>query len=81
MPGANCSIYGCKTSRKDKGIAIFRVPTGEDEFSTKWRDEIVNIITKDRVIDKNLRRQIDTKNLYTCELHYSITPLCLRITS
>ena len=70
MPGANCSIYGCPTSRKSKGISIFRVPTGDDEYSKNWREKIVNIITKDRVIDKNLRSQIEKKNLYTCELHY-----------
>lgn len=70
MPGANCSIYGCSTSRKKKGIAIFRVPTGDDEFNTKWRENIVSIITKDRIIDKSLKCQIENRNLYTCELHY-----------
>jgi len=40
MPGANCSIFGCSTSIKTKGIAIFRVPTGNDD-------------TRDRVIDQN----------------------------
>lgn len=71
MPGANCSIYGCSTSRKNKGIAIFRVPTGNDEYSKTWREKIVNIITRDREIDYSLRQQIEHRTLHTCELHYS----------
>ena len=70
MPGANCSIFGCPTSRKCKGIAIFKVPTGDDEYNTRWREKIVHIITKDRVIYASLKRQIEKKLLYTCELHY-----------
>jgi hypothetical protein len=63
MPGANCSIFGCSTSRKSKGTSIFRVPTGDDEYSQKWRQKIVHI-------DHNLKRQIENKSLHTCELHY-----------
>ena len=63
MPGANCSIFGCSTSRKTLGIAIFRVPTGNDEWSTKWRNKIV--------VDKDLKRQIESRTLHTCELHYT----------
>ena len=68
MPGANCSIFGCSTSRKSKGISIFRVPTGDDDYNTKWREKIVNIITKDRLINESLKTQIERKSLYTCEL-------------
>lgn len=70
MPGANCSIYECSTNRNHKELSNFRVPTGDDEFSTKWRDKIVNIITKDRVIDEKLGKQIKNRTLHTCELHY-----------
>ena len=70
MPGANCSIFGCSTSRKSKGIAIFRIPTADDEYSTEWRNKIVAIITRDREIDKCLRKQIEQRTLHTCELHY-----------
>ena len=70
MPGANCSIFGCSTSRKSKGIAIFKVPSGDDEYNKTWRDKIVTIITRDREIDTGLKRQIDAKTLHVCELHY-----------
>jgi hypothetical protein len=71
MPGANCSIFGCSTSRKNKGISIFCVPTGDDAYNTRWREKLFNIITKDRVIDKSLKSQIERRSLYTCELHYN----------
>ena len=70
MPGANCSIFGCSTSRKTTGISIHRIPTGDDEYSKNWREQLVNIITKDRVIDQSLKSQIDRKLLYVCELHF-----------
>ena len=70
MPGANCSIFGCGTSRKHVGLGIFRIPSGKDELSTRTREAWLNIITKDRVVDKSLRRQIDTGELYVCEKHF-----------
>ena len=70
MPGANYSIFGCSTSRKSKGISIFRVPTGDDEYSSQWREKIVNIITRDRVIDDSLKKRIENRTQHTCELHY-----------
>ena len=75
MPGANCSILGCSTSRKTKGIAIFRVPTGDDDYSKNYRQKLVDIITRDRVIDQQLKGQIERRTLHTCELHYP--PECL----
>ena len=73
MPGANCSIFG-STSRKNKGIAIFKVPSGDDEFNKGWRSKLVNIIIKDREVDAGLRKQIVDKTLHICELHYSEDP-------
>ena len=70
MSGANCSIFGCGTSRKNVGLGIFRIPSGKDELSTRIREAWLNVITKDRVVDKSLRRQIDTGELYVCEKHF-----------
>ena len=33
MPGANCSIFGCNSNRKNTKIGIMKVPFGDDEFS------------------------------------------------
>ena len=58
MVGANCSIFGCSSSRKKSGVAIFKVPQGDDEWSSNWRKSVV---PKDRVIDKALRERIMKK--------------------
>eukprot|EP00794_Sanderia_malayensis_P013195 gene13195-14544_t len=71
MPAANCSIYNCNVSRSHKGVAIFKIPGEDDDFSAKWRSELLNIVTKDRVIDKNLRTQIEARRIHICELHFS----------
>ena len=70
MPGANCSIFGCGTSRKHVGVGIFRIPSEQDELSKKTRVAWINVITKDRVVDDNLRSQINSGNLYVCEKHF-----------
>ena len=63
MVGSNCSIYGFLNSRnKIKGLGIFRIPTKDDEYSKNWRNALVKIITKDRVVDNQLREQ--KKDLY-----------------
>ncbi len=70
MPGANCSIFGCGSSRKHTGVGIFRIPSGKDEVSTATREAWLKVITRDRVVDKSLRRQIDAGELYVCEKHF-----------
>ena len=59
MPGANCSIVGCPVSRRYKEISIFKVPSGTNEFKLKWRRDLFNITTKDRVVDL----RVATENL------------------
>ena len=70
MPGAKCSIFGCGTSRKHTGVGIFRIPTGEDDLSKKTRDAWLCVVTKDREVDKNLRRQMENRTLYVYEKHF-----------
>jgi len=71
MPGANCSIYGCSVNRRHKDISIFSIPAkSSDEKRNLWRQELVNVVTKDRVIDESLKRQIDNNKLSICERHF-----------
>lgn len=72
MPGDNCSIYGCGTSRskKYKGVGIFKIPSGVDSFNTKWREQLLNIVTRDRVIDAGLQLQITSKRIFICQKHF-----------
>ena len=68
MPGANCSIIGCLVSRRQKykGVSLFKVPSGKTEFDAKWRNQLIAVITKDRLIDSSLRVQIRNSNLCIC---------------
>ena len=69
MVGANCSIS--RSSSRKSGVAIFKVPQGDDEWSSIWRKSIISVVTKDHVIDKALRERIMKKNIFVCEKHYS----------
>ena len=70
MPGANCSIFGCGTSRRNTGVGIFRLPSGKDENSRQTRDEWIEVITRDRVVDANFCNIIEAGNVYVCEIHF-----------
>ena len=72
MPGRNCSIYVCPTSRRHKDISIFSLPTVVDgnEVTAKWRSELLRVVTKDREIDANFRQQIEKNKIYICEKHF-----------
>ena len=59
------------TSRRHKGISIFKVPLPNNEFNKKWNRDLINIITKDRQLDEPLKKRIASCNLYICELHFS----------
>ena len=71
MVGANCSIFGCSSSRRKSGVAIFKITQGDDEWSCNWKKSIISVVTKDRIIDKALRERIMKKNIFVCERHYS----------
>ncbi len=73
MPGANCAIPNCGAcrSKKYKGISIIKLPAAVDDASRKWRNEILNVITRDRVIDTNLKKQIEEDRLYVWEQHFA----------
>ena len=70
MPGSNCAIYGCLTSRRHAGIGIFRIPSSNDEISKKMRDEWIRVVVRDRVVDADLRKRIKENKLSICEIHF-----------
>ena len=55
MRGVNSVIYGCSFARTTPGVSLYRSLTLEDN--------IVVVITQDRVIDDNLKRQIKNQTL------------------
>ena len=70
MPRVNCAIVGCGTSRRTKGIGIFKLPAAKNDKYKKWREEWVSEITKTRVIDKAFREKILNDTVYTREKQF-----------
>ena len=64
MAGDNCAIPGCSTSRATTGVALLGMPKNDDEYNVNWRKNIVDMITKIRVVDATLKRQIERKSLH-----------------
>ena len=56
MLGVNYVIYGCSSARTTPGESLCRSLTLEEN--------IVEVITQDRMIDNNLKRQIKNQTLY-----------------
>ena len=55
MPGVNYVIYGCSSARTTPGVSLY--------WSLITLEEnIIAVITQDRVIDDNLKRQIKNQN-------------------
>ena len=70
MPGENCAFVGCSANRRHKEISLFKLPTAKDETTKKWRREMLNVKTKDRVVDANSKKQIEKDRVYVCEKHF-----------
>ena len=60
MPGVNYVVYGCCSARTFPGVSLYRTLTLEGN--------IFAVITQDRVIDNNLKSQIENRTLYACRL-------------
>lgn len=71
MPGENCSVYGCGTSRKHKGVSIWKLPSASNSFNSEWRAKLLNLITRDRLMDESFKKQLDADRIYICERHFS----------
>ena len=52
MPGANCAFPECTVSRtaKYQGIGIFQIPMRDDDFYVSWRNNIVAVLGRYRVV-------------------------------
>ena len=71
MPGENCAIFGCSTSRRHKGVSIFKIPVAKDEENKNWVRQLINIVTKDRQVDELLKKRIESGRIYICERHFT----------
>ena len=70
MPGVNCSVLGCGSCRRSKGLGIFKLPAAKDEVHRKWRNEWLGEVPKAREIDEDFREQIKNDKVHVCEKHF-----------
>ena len=70
MPGDNCAIPGCSTSRATLGVALLSMLKNDDKYNVNWRKNIDDMITNIPVVDASLKRHIESKSLHFCEEHY-----------
>ncbi len=71
MPGANCSIFGCSTSRRNTDIRIFKVPKGTDAEAKNIREKWIAVIERNREKDPSFKSQKERDTLHICELHFA----------
>ena len=72
MSGINCSIQDCHVSRRSKykGTGISKVPSGDSDFETNWRNKLVPVITRDRFVDANLKVWINNERISIYQQHF-----------
>ena len=58
--GVNYVTHGCSPARTTPGVSLY--------WSLTLEENIVAVITQDRVVDNNLKRQIKNQTLCTCRL-------------
>ena len=64
MTGINYVIYGCSSARTTPRKPLYQ--------SLTLKENVIAVITQDRVIDENLERQIKNRFLRTCRLFLRI---------
>ena len=68
MPGANCAVFGCGTCRNEKDVGIFTLPNpNKDDIYRKWNRDMLNIITKDRIITPEVKSRIEKNKVFICK--------------
>ena len=62
MPGVNYVIHGCFSARTTPGVSLYQ--------SLTFEENIVAVITQNRVIDDNLKTQIKNQTKLSVLLDY-----------
>lgn len=72
MPGANCALLGCATSRKSD-LSLFKLPfaaQGDSEYTVKLKtDAREEWLRRTRELDEKLKKMIEKNNVFLCERH------------
>ena len=72
LQGGNiCCITGCHTtSRRNKGVGLFKPTNIKNEYHKEWRTKIDQIILRTRTPDAKYRELVEKKKIFICEKHY-----------
>ena len=54
----------------ERSIALFKLTARKSEFYQNWKKDILNVVTKCRHADSDLKRPIQNGNIYICEKHF-----------
>ena len=73
MPGRNCCIPQCFSSDdafyKEAGVRFMTIPTLKRDDYVAWKDEIVKILEKYRVLHREDYERIENGRMYVCTRH------------
>lgn len=72
---SNCAFPGCSVQRKKKfqGTTIFTIPKRMDEYYTKWRKDLIDVISRYRVLDSSTKQKYINceATICICEKHFA----------
>ena len=73
LQGGNiCCIPLCHTtSRRNKGVSLFKPTNIQNDFHREWNNEIYKVILRYRAPDKKFNELRAKKKVYVCEKHYA----------
>ena len=49
---------------------MLKVPSNDSDFESSWREELVAVVTKYRIMDANLREPFNNKRIFICQKHF-----------
>ena len=68
--GDNCWVPECGSSRRIEGLYLFKMPCTPRTEGVEWRNSLIAVIKKHRVVDTKLKERIATGKIFTCEKHF-----------
>ena len=73
MPGDNCCIPGCGSSRRTKGMGFFKLPDVKKEHFVEWKKKWLDEILKVMELDNDFKAQLQADSMHTWERTLSST--------
>ena len=64
-------VIQCGSSRRSEIITLFKLPSPETEALKTWRKELLSVITRDRVVEKDVQKQTDNETVHVCPRHFT----------